>query len=137
MANNRPWDFDEARLACRKASQRQEQAEEALRKAYIDRALSQERYRRALADKILELRADGYPATLCLELSKGDEHVADLRRKWEISDGVCEALQQACWRHTADRKDAQRFADWSQRREEKEAGGWIGEPATEVIGARR
>ena len=117
MSNNRPWDFDEARIACRKASQRQEHGEEALRKAYIDRAVSNERYRRALADKILELRADGLPATVCADLARGDSHVADLKRQYDIADGVCEAMLQAAWRFTADRKDAQRFADWSQRRE--------------------
>lgn len=117
MANNRPWDFDEARIACRKASQRQEQGEDALRKSYIDRAVSNERYRKALADKILELRADGLPATVCADLARGDSHVADLKRQYDIADGVCEAMLQAAWRFTADRKDAQRFADWSQRRE--------------------
>jgi hypothetical protein len=138
VSNNRPWDFDEARIACRKASQRQEQGEEALRKAYIDRALAQERYRKALAEKILELRGEGYPATLCLDLAKGHEEVADLRCQWDVAEGVCEALLQAAWRFTADRKDAQRFAGWSERREFAEAGGYVGNPAvTKTIGAGR
>ena len=122
MANNRPWDFDEARAACRKASRAQEAAEQALKEAYITAARAQESYRRALGDKILDLRADGLPATLCLDLSKGDERIAGLRREWDIAEGVKEAMQQNCWRHTADRKDAQRFADWSQRREMAETG---------------
>ena len=66
--------------------------------------------------------SDGLPATLCLDLSKGDERIASLRREWDIAEGVKEAMQQNCWRHTADRKDAQRFADWSQRREMAETG---------------
>ena len=137
MTNNRPWDFDEARIACRKASQRQEQSEDALRKAYVDRALAQERYRKALAEKILELRGDGYPATLCLDLAKGSQEVADLRCQWDIAEGVCEALLQACWRHTADRKDTQRFAGWSERREFAEAAGRVTEPTGDTIGAGR
>lgn len=137
MSNNRPWDFDEARIACRKASQRQEQGEEALRKAYIDRALAQERYRKALAEKILELRGEGYPATLCLDLAKGHAEVADLRCQWDVAEGVCEALLQAAWRFTADRKDAQRFAGWSERREFAEAGGVVSQPVTETIGTGR
>ena len=122
MANNRPWDFDEARAACRKASQRQEAAELALKEAYIVAARAQENYRRALAEKILELRAEGLPATLCQDLAKGDKQVTDLRKMWDIAEGSKDAMQQNCWRHNADRKDAQRFADWSQRREMAETG---------------
>ena len=92
---------------------------------------------RPLGDKILDLRADGLPATLCLDLSKGDERIAGLRREWDIAEGVCEALLQACWRHTADRKDTQRFAGWSERREFAEAGGVVSQPVTETIGAGR
>jgi hypothetical protein len=122
MANNRPWDFDEARAACRKASQMQERAENALRESFVDAAHAQESYRQALAEKIVELRADGLPATICQDLAKGNEYVSELRREWDIAEGVKEAMQQAAWRHTADRKDAQRFADWSQRREMAETG---------------
>lgn len=122
MANNRPWDFDEARAACRKASMAQEKAERALKQAYVNAAHAHEEYRRCLADKILDLRADGLAATLCQDLAKGSKEVSELRRLWDIAEGTKEAMQQNCWRHTADRKDAQRFADWSQRREMAETG---------------
>ena len=121
MSNNRPWDFDEARVNCRRASQRQEDAELVLKKAYIDKAEAEESFRIALADRILELRNDGVPATVCSDIARGDRNVADLRKRRDIAEGLCEALQQAAWRMTADRKDAQRFADWSQRREMAEA----------------
>lgn len=129
MTNNRPWDFDEARQNCRQASLRQESAEEALRKAYVDTAVANERYRKALADKILELRSEGFPATVCSDLARGDKTVAELKRQLDVQEGVREAMAQAAWRLTADRKDAQRFADWSQRREMAETavpvtGGW-------------
>jgi hypothetical protein len=122
MSNNRPWDFDEARSNCHKASQRQEAAEDALRKAYVDKAVAEEAFRIALADRILELRDQGLPATVCSDVARGDRKVAELRRSRDIAEGVCEALSQAAWRMTADRKDAQRFADWSQRREMAETG---------------
>jgi hypothetical protein len=122
VSNNRPWDFDEARINCHRASQRQQDAENALRKAYIDKAACEEDFRVALADRILELRGDAMPATVCADVARGDRKVADLRRKRDIAEGVCEALAQAAWRMTADRKDAQRFADWSQRREMAETG---------------
>jgi hypothetical protein len=126
MSLNRPWDFSEARANCHRASQRQEDAENALRKAYIDKAVAEESFRVALADRILELRDEGLPATVCSDVARGDRRVAELRRARDIAEGVCEALSQAAWRMTADRKDAQRFADWSQRRELAETGHVMG-----------
>lgn len=120
--NNRPWDFDEARDACRKAAQAQEVAEEGVRHAARELALAEEHYRVALAKRIFVLRADGTAATVCADLARGDETVAELRRHRDIAEGVYEAMKQASWRHNQNRKDAQRFADWSQRRELAEAG---------------
>lgn len=119
--NNQPWDFDEARRYCRQASLRQEAAEDALRKAYADAGIAEEEFRRALAERILELRAEGLPATVCSDVARGDVAVSELRRKRDIAEGVREAMVQAAWRLTADRKDAQRFSDWSQRREMAES----------------
>ena len=58
----------------------------------------------------------------------GDQQGVDggdalLRRLRDIDEGVVEALKQAAWRRAADRKDAQRFSDWSQRREAAEFQG--------------
>mgnify|MGYP001595291546 CR=1 FL=1 len=117
MSNNRPWDFDEARDACRKAAHAQEHAEAEVRHAAQQLALAEEAYRVALAKRIVELRAEGQAATVCADLARGDKQVAELRRLRDISDGVYEAMKQASWRHTSNRKDAQRFADWSQKRE--------------------
>ena len=121
--SNAPWTMGEARSNCRRASQRQEDAENVLRKAFIDKAVAEEAFRVALADRILELRDDGVPATVCSDIARGDRKVADLRRKRDIAEGVCEAMSQAAWRMTADRKDAQRFSGWSERREFAESGG--------------
>lgn len=137
MSQNRPWDFDEARHNCRRASIRQEEAENELRKSYVDSALANERYRKALAEKILELRGEGLPATLCSDLARGDKHVADLKRSSDIAEGVKEAMSQAAWRLTADRKDTQRFAGWSERREFAEAAGAGLVRFEEPIGGRR
>jgi len=119
--NNRPWDFAQARDACRKAAHAQEHSEEELRRAALALAVAEENYRVALAKRIVELRADGTAATVCADLARGDETVAELRRVRDISDGVYEAMKQAAWRHNQNRKDAQRFADWSMRRELAEA----------------
>ena len=125
MPNNRPWDLSEAMEACRKAARAQEHAEEEVRRSARELALAEERYRVALASKIFALRLEGQAATLSADLARGDTHVAELRRLRDIQEGVYEAMKQASWRHTSNRKDAQRFADWSQRREFAEAGSAI------------
>lgn len=112
-----PWTFDEARDHCRRAAIAQEAAETELRNSAREFALAEERYRVALAKRIVELRADSQAATLCADLARGTKDVAELRRLRDIADGVYEAFRQASWRHNQNRKDAQRFADWSQHRE--------------------
>jgi hypothetical protein len=103
-----PYDFQGAREAAAAASRAQLHAEKALKDAAREYAEKEERYR-----------------------------VARLRRERDIAEGVREAMQQACWRRAADRKDTQRFIDWSMRREMAEGYGSAPEPEfTEPIGAR-
>jgi hypothetical protein len=119
-----PWTFGEARTACRDASQAQSNVERDLRQAFRDYAESEERYRKALAREIVRVHADDQVAwSVAADVARGEANVAKLRRERDIAEGVREAMQQAAWRRAADRKDAQRFADWSQRREFAEAGG--------------
>jgi hypothetical protein len=67
-----------------------------------------------------------------------EREVARLRRERDIAEGVREAMQQAAWRRAADRKDTQRFIDWSARRELAEGYGNAPEPEFEQpIGGRR
>ena len=127
-ANNRPWDFDEAREHCRNASSHQEAAEANLKESYIEHAKAQEAYALQLGLMITSLREMGIPVTICQELAKGAADVAELRRTRDIAEGVKAAAEQACWRRNADRKDAQRFSDWSQRREFAEAAGTVASP---------
>jgi hypothetical protein len=135
---DQPWDFGQARLACRDASQAQIAAEESMKNAAKDHALAEERYRKALAVEIVTLHNDGVAWSTCADLARGDDKVAELRRKRDIAEGVREAMVQAAWRRAADRKDAQRFADWSQRREFAEAYGQVPEPELATpIGAGR
>lgn len=119
-----PWTFAEARDACRDASVAQRAVEDSLREAYRAFAEAEERYRVALAREIVRCHAeDGIAWSTAPDIARGDALVAGLRRERDIAEGVREALQQAAWRRTADRKDAQRFADWSQRREMAEGYG--------------
>lgn len=118
-----PWTIDQAKDACREASRRQEAVEEALTQAARDFARAEEAYRLKLAEEIIAVHGEGIAWTVAPDVARGRKEVAALRRERDIKEGVREAMQQACWRRTADRKDAQRFADWSMRREIAEGYG--------------
>ena len=52
-------------------------------------------YRVALAQKILELRAEGYPATLIPDLARGDKEVAKLKLHRDIAESSHDAAKEA------------------------------------------
>ena len=133
--SEQPWTFDQATANCRKAAVAQENAEQSLRDAARDFAQKEEEYRKALALEIVKTHADGVAWSTAPDLARGDATVARLRMERDVAEGVREAMTHALWRHNANRRDAQRFADWSQRRELAE--GYVPEPdATETIGRR-
>jgi len=111
-----PWSFDEATGAAHKASSNQRAGEEFVKQAYRDYALAEKSYRVALAKRIVELRSEGNAATLCTDLARGDEHVAELKFRVVAAQGVKEAAVHAAWRNSADRRDTEAFVDWSKRR---------------------
>lgn len=133
---NQPWTFEQATANCRAASAAQQSAEEELRRAFRAFAEAEERYRKALAVEIVKAHADGVAWSTAPDLARGDDGVARLRRERDIAEGVKEAMQQAVWRATANRKDAQRFTEWSMRRELAEGYGQTPDPTYEKpIGA--
>jgi hypothetical protein len=123
-----PWTIDQARAACREATRNQEAAEDNLLNASREFAEAEEAYRKAFALEIVKQHNEGAAWTVAPDLARGEPHVAKLRRERDIAEGVREALSQAAWRHTANRKDAQRFSDWSARRELAE--GYTDPPTT-------
>lgn len=131
-----PWTFAEATAKCRQAAVAQSHAEDAYLAAARDFAAKEEAYRKALAAEIVKTHADGVAWSTAPDLARGDEAVARLRMERDIAEGVREAMEQALWRHVANRKDAQRFADWSQRRELAEGAGQVPEPDGPLIGGR-
>jgi hypothetical protein len=133
------WTFAEAWRRCDAASRRQESAEESMREASAAYAEAEERYRLALARAIVTAHNDDKIAwTVCPDIARGQVDVARLRKERDIAEGVRDAMTQAAWRRAADRKDAQRFADWSQRRELAEGAGQIVGPSMPVTyGAKR
>lgn len=129
-----PWTFDQAREKCLNAARAQEQAENSVRQAARDAAEAEERYRVELAKEIVRQHADEEVAwTVAPDLARGDARVAKLRRERDIAEGVREAMGQMAWRRTADRKDAQRFSDWSMRRELAEGFGQTPQPQFDPV----
>ena len=133
--NGLPWDIEEAGVQLRKASRFQQAAEEDLKTAYQKAAEAEDAYRVRLAQVITELRDMSVPATVCLDLAKGFEDVAALRRERDIKEGLKAAAEQLCWRRTADRKDAQALAGWSERQQMAEAAGRVEHTFEKPVGA--
>lgn len=118
-----PYDFQQAREAAGRASAAQQAAEDFIREAAKDAAIKEEAYRVALAKEIVRQHAEESRAwTVCPDLARGDVTVARLRRERDIAEGVVEAAKQQAWRRSADRRDTERFIDWSMRRELAENG---------------
>jgi hypothetical protein len=133
-----PYTFDEARKASEHASNIQRQAEQFVIASTKRYANAERAYRKALAEKILALKAEGMAITACGDVARGEARIADLKFDRDVAEGVREAASQAVWRATSDRKDEGRFIDWSMRRELAEGYGQVPEPAYEpVIGARQ
>lgn len=123
MSNNRPYDFTEAREAATRASRAQIAAEDFIKDSARQFAHAEEAYRVALAEEIVRLHAEGTAWSVCGDIARGAKRVAALRRERDIAEGVRDAAVQACWRRTADRRDTERFIDWSARRDLAEGNG--------------
>jgi len=52
-------------------------------------------YRVALASKMMELRAEGYPVTIMSDLSRGDKNIAKLKLDRDIAAGIADACKGA------------------------------------------
>lgn len=114
VRNPEPYDYAGAKAAHARGSRDQQEAEKWLANSAKDAAEAEQAYRLALAKKITELRAE-YPATVCLDMAKGDPHVAELRMKRDIKEGVKEAAAQAGWRASANRRGLEQLVEWSMR----------------------
>lgn len=115
MSGAHPYDFAEARHQANKASQKTAQAEDFFKERVRMYAEAERAYREKLAQRIVELRADGQPTTLASDLARGDRTVATLKRERDIAEGMKDAALQALWRLAADRRDLGRFIEWSMR----------------------
>jgi hypothetical protein len=123
MTGHRPYTFAEAQQANTERSANQKAAEKFMIDTTREYAQAERAYREALAKKILELRADGMAITACSDVARGDKHVAELKFKRDVAEGVREAAGQTAWRASADRRAEQEFIQWSARRDLAEYHG--------------
>jgi hypothetical protein len=125
-----PYTFGEAVERSNRLDIAQAAAEAETRRAYALYAEAERAYRKALAKEIVRQRANSVAATVAADVARGDQHVAELRYRRDVSEGVVEAARQSGWRHQANRRDGHEFIDWSKRRELAENGGpqprWTG-----------
>lgn len=117
-----PYTFGEAKEAATRASASQRATEDFIREAYKSFAFAEKTYRIALAQKILELHANGVAWSSTADLARGDKDVAHLKALRDIAEGVKEAASQAGWRASKDRDDTAGLIAWSMRRELAEVG---------------
>lgn len=108
-----PWDFSQAKDAARRASVAQADAEKEFARCAEEYAKAEAAYRVELAKETLRLRLDGMAATLIPDLAKGDERISTLRMERDVAKGLLDSATHSMWRHNADRRDVQRFIDYS------------------------
>lgn len=112
-----PLEIEDARDAAYRASELQRLVEDRIRQASRDLAEAERAYRKALAVRMLELRADGHAITACGDLARGDQRVADLRFNRDVAGGVFEAAKQEAFRRGSDRRDLDTLLNWSMKRD--------------------
>lgn len=111
----RPYDFAGAKRAHARGSRDQASAAKWRADTAEGYAEAERAYRVALALKITELRAEGWPATVCADLARGDKNVARLRRERDISEGLKDAAEGSSWQASANRRGLEQLVAWSMR----------------------
>lgn len=112
------WTFADAKNEMESAEQAHKDSEQAIRDAAQELAQAERDYEVSLRVKMMQLRADGTPATACERLARGDKDIAHLRYMRTIKEGAFAAAKAANYRHSATRNDVLKLADWSMRHEQ-------------------
>lgn len=111
----RPYDYAAAKRAIARGSRDQASAAQwraDTAKAYAE---AEKAYRTELAKKILELKSQGVAVTACGDIARGDEHVANLKFKRDVQEGIREAAEGLQWQASANRRSLEQLVEWSRR----------------------
>lgn len=111
------WDWGQAQQAMNAAAAAQETSEQAMRDAGKEAADAERQYARALAMRMLEIKANGMAITVTERIAKGDEDISNLRYARDLKAAAFKAACAANYRHSANRADAVELAKWAMRRE--------------------
>lgn len=120
--NGQPWSFQEALQASQAAELEQRRVETEVSQAFKEWGRAQNLYAVALARRMFALKADGFAATVCETLAKGEPAIAALRAERDSLEGLKETAKVAAWRVNADRRDVGDLLRWSARRDLAEYG---------------
>jgi hypothetical protein len=113
-----PLLIKDARDAAHQASENQRGCEDRIRNAGRELAEAERVYRKALATKILNVRAEQEVAwSVAGDVARGDKHVADKKFDRDVKDALLEAAKQEAFRRGADRRDIDTLLNWSMRRD--------------------
>lgn len=127
MNNPVPLDITEARHKVAEMS-RQQAAQEQLRaNAAKSLAEAERQYRMARAKAIVSQHAEGVAWTVCDDLARGDQRVADLRYERDVAKGLLDACADAAYRYAADRRALEEIIRWSAQVDIRALSGTGGE----------
>lgn len=126
-----PFLIEEARAAQYRASEAQREHNERLAQAHIDLAEAEYTYRTAKVARIKQLKEEGWAATTCAEIAKGEESIAHLRRERDKRAGDLEQIKDHCFTLAKDRSALEGLIRWSMGvdlRTDAEPADWSQQP---------
>lgn len=126
-----PLGILEARDAEHAASESQRKHADALAKAYDAKANAEYAYRVALSARWKQLKDEGWAATTCGDIARGEQSIAALRRDRDRCEGEVERLKEMSYTLGADRRALDGLVDWSKAREMRvdvEPADWTKQP---------
>lgn len=111
------WTWHQAQDAMQDAADEQEASEQHMRDTAKEAAVAKRDYQRALAVRIVELKARGNAVTACETIAKGEDDISDLRFQRDLKEAEAQAARAANYRHSANRQDTLKLCEWAMRRE--------------------
>lgn len=122
-----PFEIQDARDAQHQAAATQRAHADAIAAAHGALGDAEYTYRTALSARWKQLKEEGWAATTCGDIARGEESIAHLRRERDRRKGELAALEEISYSLAADRRALDGLVDWSKRRElriDVEPGDW-------------
>jgi hypothetical protein len=111
------FEIVEAREAQYKASETQRDHADALAAAHNALADAEYTYRTALSARWKQLKDEGWAATVCGDIARGEESIATLRRARDQRLGEVKRLEELFYAFGADRRGLDGLVHWSRARD--------------------